>query len=289
VSGDLDAIWADNSIDCVAILTPPNSHLELVLEAAKAGKHVLLEKPLEITTKRAEEMVKACRDAGVTFGVTLQHRFRKPGLKLREILKNGELGRMVGCSAVVPNWRPQTYYDQPGRGAKARDGGGVLITQGIHTLDLMLSLTGDVDEVFAYATTTPVHRMESEDLVAAALKYKNGALGVISATTAAYPGFGERIEFIFEKGTAFILGTELKVGFHDGRKVEIERDPNEGGTGADPMAFAHDQHRAIIADFLDAIDNKREPAVSGQEALRVHRLIDALLLSADSGKTVKVA
>ncbi len=289
VSGDLDAIWADKSIDCVAILTPPNSHLELVLEAAKAGKHVLLEKPLEITTKRAEEMVKACRDAGVTFGVTLQHRFRKPGLKLREILKNGELGRMVGCSAVVPNWRPQTYYDQPGRGAKARDGGGVLITQGIHTLDLMLSLSGDVDEVFAYATTTPVHRMETEDLVAAALKYKNGALGVISATTAAYPGFGERIEFIFEKGTAFILGTELKVGFHDGRKVEIERDPNEGGTGADPMAFAHDQHRAIIADFLDAIDNKREPAVSGQEALRVHRLIDALLLSADSGKTVKVA
>ena len=289
VSGDLDAIWADKSIDCVAILTPPNAHRDLVLAAAKAGKHVFLEKPLEITTARAEEMVKACRDAGVTFGVCLQHRFRKPGLKLRDIFKNGDLGRMVGCSAVVPNWRPQTYYDQPGRGTKARDGGGVLITQGIHTLDLMLSLSGDVDEVFAYATTTPVHRMETEDLVAAAVKYKNGALGVISATTAAYPGFGERIEFIFEKGTAFILGTELKVGFHDGRKVEIERDPNEGGTGADPMAFAHDQHRAIIADFLDAIDNKREPAVSGQEALRVHRLIDALLLSADSGKTVKVA
>jgi predicted dehydrogenase len=221
--------------------------------------------------------------------VVLQHRFRAPGLKLREILKNGDLGRIVGCSTVVSNWRPQPYYDQPGRGTKARDGGGVLITQGIHTLDLMLSLAGDVEEVFAYATTTPVHRMETEDLVAAAVKYRNGALGVISATTAAYPGFGERIEIICEKGTAFILGTELKVAFHDGRVVEIARDPNEGGTGADPMAFAHDQHRAVIADFLDAIDAKREPAISGREALRVHRLIDALLQSAASGKTVKVA
>jgi UDP-N-acetyl-2-amino-2-deoxyglucuronate dehydrogenase len=289
VSGDLDAIFADKSIDCVAILTPPNSHRDLVLAAAKAGKHVLLEKPLEISTPRAEDMVKACRAAELTFGVVLQHRFRAPGVKLREILKNGELGKIVSCSTIVPNWRPQTYYDQPGRGTKARDGGGVLITQGIHTMDLMLSIAGDVAEVFAYATTTPVHRMETEDLVGAAVKYKNGALGVIQATTAAYPGFPERIEIICEKGSAAITGTELKAAFHDGRVVEIARDPNEGGTGADPMAFAHDQHRAVIADFLDAIDNKREPAISGQEALRVHRLIDALLLSAASGKTVKVA
>src|SRR5215207_6323593 len=98
VSGDLDAIWADKSIDCVAILTPPNSHLELVLEAAKARKHVLLEKPLEITTARAEEMLKACRDAKVTFGVVLQHRFRAPGVRLRDIFKSGDLGQMVGCS-----------------------------------------------------------------------------------------------------------------------------------------------------------------------------------------------
>lgn len=289
VSGDLDAIFADKSIDCVAILTPPNSHRDLVLAAAKAGKHVLLEKPLEISTPRAEDMVKACRDAKLTFGVVLQHRFRAPGVKLREILKNGELGKIVSCSTIVPNWRPQTYYDQPGRGTKARDGGGVLITQGIHTMDLMLSIAGDVAEVFAYATTTPVHRMETEDLVGAAVKYKNGALGVIQATTAAYPGFPERIEIICEKGSAAITGTELKVAFHDGRVVEIARDPNEGGTGADPMAFAHDQHRAVIADFLDAIDNKREPMISGQEALRVHRLIDALLQSAATGKTAAVA
>ena len=164
----------------------------------------------------------------MTFGVVLQHRFRAPGVKLREILKNGELGKLVGCSTVVPNWRPQIYYDQPGRGTKARDGGGVLITQGIHTLDLMLSLAGRRGRSVRHATTTPVHRMETEDLVAAAVKYKNGALGVISATTAAYPGFGERIEIICEKGTAFILGTELKVAFHDGRVVEIARDPQRG-------------------------------------------------------------
>src|SRR5689334_6523838 len=289
VAGDLDAIFADKSIDCVAILTPPNSHRELVLAAAKAGKHVLLEKPLEITTARAEDMVKACRDAGLTFGVVLQHRFRAPGVKLRAMLKDGALGKIVGCTTIVPNWRPQTYYDQPGRGTKARDGGGVLLTQGIHTLDLMLSIAGDVAEVFAYATTTPVHKMETEDLVGAAVKYKNGALGAIYATTAAYPGFPERIDIICENGTAAIMGTELKVGFHDGRKVEIERDPNEGGTGADPMAFAHDQHRAVIADFLDAIDNKREPMISGREALRVHRLIDALLQSAATGKPAALA
>jgi len=289
VSGDLDAIWADESIDCVAILTPPNSHRDLVLAAAKAGKHVLLEKPLEISTARAEDMVKACRDAKVKFGVVLQHRFRPPGLKLREILRAGELGKIVGCSAIIPVWRPQKYYDEPGRGTKARDGGGVLITQGIHTLDLMLSLVGNVSEVFAYATTTPVHRMETEDLVGAAVKYEGGAIGVIQATTAAYPGFPERIEIIGEKGTAAILGTELKVAFHDGRVVEIKSDASEGGTGADPMAFPHDYHRSLIADFLDAIDKNREPVISGQEALRVHRLIDALLQSAATGKTATVA
>ena len=285
----LDAVLLDNSVDAVIILTPPNTHLDLVRRAAGAGKHILLEKPLEVTTERALELVRISRAAGVTLGIVLQHRFRPAAKALRDLLSAGELGKILGASAGIKLWRPQSYYDQPGRGTKARDGGGVLITQGIHTLDLMLSLTGDVEEVFAYAATTPVHRMETKDLVAASVKYKNGALGVISATTAAYPGFGERIEIICEKGTAFILGTELKVAFHDGRVVEIARDPNEGGTGADPMAFAHDQHRAVIADFLDAIDNKREPMISGNEALRVHRLIDALLQSAATGKTATVA
>jgi predicted dehydrogenase len=130
--------------------------------------------------------------------------------------------------------------------------------------------------------------METEDLVAAAVKYENGALGTIDATTAAYPGFPERIEIIGEKATASLVGSDLVVAHHDGRATELKTEFGAGGTGADPMAFPNDWHRAAIADFLDALDEKREPAISGQEALKVHRLIDALLEAGESGKTVRV-
>src|SRR5690606_21431217 len=118
-----------------------------------------------------------------------QHRFRPAGMKLAELLSEGELGRIVGCSTIIRLWRPQGYYDEPGRGSFARDGGGVLISQGIHTLDLMMSLAGPIDEVTGFATTTPVHRMETEDMVCAAARFANGAFGTIDATTGAHPRF----------------------------------------------------------------------------------------------------
>lgn len=283
-----DAILSDRTIDAVLILTPPNTHLDLVRRAAAAGKHVLLEKPLEITTERAVEMVELCERASVTLAIVLQHRFRPAGQKLRAMLAAGELGRIVECSTTIRLWRPQSYYDVPGRGTKARDGGGVLLSQGIHTLDLMLSLVGPVSEVCAMATTTSVHRMETEDLVCAAARFAGGALGTIMATTASYPGFPERIEITGEKATAVVAGTGLDVFHHDGRVTRFEADPSAGGTGADPMAFPHDWHRAVIADFLDAIETGRAPAISGREALKVHRLIDALLESSSTRATVKV-
>ena len=126
----LDTILADRSVDAVEILTPPNTHLDLVRQCAAAGKHILLEKPLEISTERACALVEAARTAGVTLAVMLQHRFRPAAMKLREMLRAGELGNIVGCSTVIRLWRPQSYYDLEGRGTKARDGGGVLITQG---------------------------------------------------------------------------------------------------------------------------------------------------------------
>ena len=196
LADDLEAILADKSIDCVEILTPPNTHLELVRKCAAAGKHILLEKPLDISTERSVALVEAAEQAAVTLGVMLQHRFRPAGMKLREIIRAGELGAIVNCSTTIRLWRPQSYYDVEGRGTRARDGGGVLITQGIHTLDLMLSLTGPISEVRGYATTSRVHRMETEDMAVAAVRFANGALGVIDATTAAYPGFAERIEII---------------------------------------------------------------------------------------------
>lgn len=289
LAGSLDAILTDKSIDCVEILTPPNTHLDLVKRCAEAGKHILLEKPLEITTERAVALVDAARKAGVTLGVMLQHRFRPAALKLREMLRAGELGKIVNCSTVIRLWRPQSYYDVEGRGTKARDGGGVLVTQGIHTLDLMLSLAGPIADVCGYATTSSMHRMETEDLVAAAVRYESGAIGTIDATTAAYPGFAERIEIIGEKATASLVGSDLVVAHHDGRVTEMKTEYGAGGTGADPMAFPNDWHRAVIADFLDALDQKREPMISGREALKVHRLIDALLEAGATGETVRVA
>ncbi len=289
LADDLDAVLGDPGIDAVFILTPPNTHLELVRRCAAAGKHVLLEKPLEIDTRRAVELVDTCRTSGVRLGVMLQHRYRPTGLALREVLASGRLGAIAGCSTVCRLWRPQSYYDEPGRGDKDRDGGGVLMTQAIHTLDLMLSLAGPVQEVVGFAKTSALHRMQTEDMVAAAVRYANGALGTIDATTAAYPGYPERIELIGENGTAVLAGTSLLVQFHDGTTISEDPPAAGDGTGADPMAFPHDWHRALITDFLDAIDADRDPPVNGETALNVHRLIDALLLAAETGGRVAVA
>ncbi|MGD9846433.1 MAG: Gfo/Idh/MocA family protein [Variibacter sp.] len=288
LADDLDAILADPAIDMVAVLTPPNTHRDIVSRAARAGKHILLEKPLEVSTARAVELVEACEAAGVTLGVVLQHRFRQAGRRLAALLRENALGPIVGCSTSIRLWRPQSYYDEPGRGTKARDGGGVLITQAIHTLDLMLSLAGDVAEVASYAATTPVHRMETEDMVCAGVRFANGALGVIDATTTAYPGYSERIEMIGEKGTAVLSGGELSMRYHDGRTDKVDTPAGSGGTGANPMDFPHDWHRDVIADFLDAVEQKRAPKISGREGLRVHGLIDALLESAASGQRTAV-
>ncbi len=288
LAASMDPILADPSVDAVLLLTPPNTHLELVRQCAEAGKHVLLEKPLDISTARAEALVEAARDAGITLGVVLQHRFRPAGMELARLLGGGRLGALVGVSVVINNWRPQAYYDQPGRGTKARNGGGVLLTQGIHTLDLMIALTGAPAEVAAYAATSPIHRMETEDIAMAAMRYADGALGTISATTCAYPGFPERIEIIAEKGTALLEGTSLQVRLHDGTQIKHGDISAGGGTGADPMAFPHDYHLALITDFLDALDEGRAPRVSGQEALKVHDLIDAILQSAECNAPVKI-
>jgi predicted dehydrogenase len=270
----LEAILEDRSVNAVVVLTPPNTHLEIAERCAAAGKHVLLEKPLEISTARAERLVQACKN--VKLGVVLQHRFRPAAEKLHELLP--KLGKLVSASAAIPNWRPQSYYDQPGRGTRARDGGGVLLTQAIHTLDLFLSFTGEPVEVKSFVTTTPVHKMETEDLVAAAVRFQDGALGVVHATTTAYPGFPERIELIGSRGTAQLEGTSLRMNLHDEAPVEFSTPAGAGGTGADPMAFPHDWHRGVLIDFLDAIEKNRGPRVNGLEALKVHRFIDALLL-----------
>ena len=288
VADNAEAIFDDPAIDAVLLLTPPSTHLDLVRQAAGAGKHVLLEKPLEIDLDRAQTLVTVAEEAGIKLGIVLQHRFRPVSVALRELIDEGRLGDIVSASARLYNWRPQSYYDQPGRGTRARDGGGVLLTQAIHTLDLMISLVGVPSEVTGYAATSPVHDMETEDLAFAATRFANGAIGAISATTAAYPGIPDAIEIIGTKGMARIEGAKMIAHFHDGTEKIVDDGALGGGAGADPMAFPHQHHRAVIEDFLHAIEQDRDPAVTGREALKVHRLIAAILRSSETGERVEV-
>lgn len=288
VTDSLETILSDPRVEAVAVFTPANTHADIGLACARAGKHVLMEKPLDITTARAETLVSGCRAAGVTLGVVLQHRFRPAALRAADLLASGALGQITGCSTTIRLWRPQSYYDEPRRGSFARDGGGVLISQGIHTLDLMLSLAGPVETVTGFAATSAVHRMETEDMVCAAARFENGAIGVIDATTAAYPGFHEEITITGTRGTLALRGGTLLAQFLDGTDERVEADTGAGGTGADPMDFPHDWHRAVMADFAAAIRGSRAPRVTGDEALRVHRLIDALVAAGDGSKPVEV-
>jgi UDP-N-acetyl-2-amino-2-deoxyglucuronate dehydrogenase len=283
-----EAMLADPKLDAVLILTPPNAREPFVAAAAKAGKHVLMEKPVERTTAAAERIVALCDDAGVTLGIMFQHRFRAASRALAALIARGELGRLQAVHLVVPWWRPQAgYYDKPGRGTLAQDGGGVLITQAIHTLDLMLSLAGDVDRVLALAATTGLHVMETEDFVSAGLWFANGAVGALMATTANYPGGAETIILNFDRASAILAAGTLTVRWLDGRVDEVG-EPSEGGGGADPMAFPFDWHKAQIADFAEAIRTGRQPLSTGHSALKVHRLIDAILASAARGEVVAV-
>jgi UDP-N-acetyl-2-amino-2-deoxyglucuronate dehydrogenase len=279
---------ADPAVDAVLVLTPPNAREAIVVAAARAGKHVLIEKPVERTTPAAERIVATCRDAGVRLGVVFQHRFREGSLALARLLRDGALGRIATVSLVVPWWRTQGYYDEPGRGTLAQDGGGVLITQAIHSLDLMLSLTGPVARVAAMAGTSAMHKMETEDTVGAGWLFANGAVGGLVATTALYPGGAETLMLGCEKATATLSAGTLTLAWLDGRTDSFGEPPGAGGGGADRMAFPFDWHMGLIADFVASVQAGRDPQSSGDTALVVHRLIDALLLSAREGRQVDV-
>jgi predicted dehydrogenase len=274
VTTDVDKALNDPAVSAVIVLTPPSAHLDVAEKCFRAGKHVLVEKPLEVSAARAARLVEVGRSSGRRLGVVLQHRFRPGSVGLRQILASGELGTVEAASVTVPWWRPQSYYDEPGRGTLARDGGGVLLTQAIHAFDLFRSLVGVSEVTAAHVTTTGLHRMETEDYVAALVRLGNGASGIVSATTAMYPGAPERIEIIATRGAAALVGGSLKVSFLDGREETLEAE-GRTGSGASIMDFPHDAHRDLIADFLDAVQNDRDPAISGEEALTTQRWIES--------------
>jgi predicted dehydrogenase len=284
----LEDILEDATIRAVLVLTPPNTHADIVQRLARAGKHVLVEKPLDVSLGKAEQMVTICEQSGVKLAVILQHRMRDASLALAGLIQDGTLGQLLSASASIRWWRPQTYYDEPGRGTLARDGGGVLMTQAIHTIDLLLSLTGMPDTVVAMVSTSAAHRMECEDTVAAVLRYPNGAIGHIDATTAAYPGFPERIELNFSLGSATLEAGELRAELMDGRNIQVGA-RQATGSGANPMAFDHAFHRAVLQDFVTAIRSDTEPAVTGRSALQAQRLIAAMMESSHRGAALSIA
>jgi UDP-N-acetyl-2-amino-2-deoxyglucuronate dehydrogenase len=274
-----DDLLAAPGLDLVLILTPPRTHLPIAEAVAAAGKHILVEKPVEVSVTRGEALASAAEAAGVRCGVCLQHRFRPASLHLKSLLEAAGLGQILSASASIRWWRDEAYFAQAGRGMLARDGGGVLLTQAIHTLDLLLHLVGPHKDVAGFAFTSPLRAIDTEDVAAAAIRFHNGAVGVLDATSVARPGYPERIEIAGTRGSAVLETLQLTINRTEGAP-EIVGSVQSGGGGADPMAFDHGPHRAVITEMLDAIEQGREPSNNVRSALHVQRLIEALLADA---------
>jgi predicted dehydrogenase len=278
---------ADPDIDFAIIATPPNARADIVAAMANAGKPILMEKPVERGLVAATAIVERCEAAGVPLGIVFQHRMREASQKLARLMADKALGDLALAEINVPWWRDQGYYDTPGRGTIAQDGGGVLITQAIHTLDLALSLTGPVTQVQALARTTKLHNMEAEDVVAAGLDFANGAVGTLTATTASFPGGAESITLHCTQASARLQSGEVHIHWQDGRTETYGAIAATGG-GADPMAFTHEWHQGILDDFVRSLEEGRPPLVTGRAALKTHALIEGLMESSIEGKRMKV-
>jgi UDP-N-acetyl-2-amino-2-deoxyglucuronate dehydrogenase len=284
VTDSLEAILDDRSIGLVFILTPPWTHLDLATRCAAAGKHILLEKPIEAVVERSERLVAMCDAAGVRLGIVFQNRFRTPHQRLAALLQEGRLGELISVSLAVRWWRGENYFAEPGRGIRARDGGGVLLTQAIHVMDQLVALVGPVESVGAFAATSPLRRIDTEDVVAAALRFPSGAIGALDATTTSFPGSPERIDIAGRLGSATLERRQLRVCLRDGTVIDEQEDAMDPAVQGDHLA-----HRRLIEDMVEAIEQGREPGASGRDGLVVHRLIEAVIRSADSGRFERVA
>ena len=292
VEPDLDALLARTDIDIVSVCVPSGLHAEVGVQVAAAGKHLVVEKPIDVTMAAADRLIHAARAAGVVMTVISQHRF-DPGLvELRRLLDSGALGRLVVGEAATKWYRTQGYYDSAAwRGTRALDGG-ALMNQGIHYVDLLRWSMGPVAEVTAVCATQ-THQMEAEDVALATLKFSSGAVGTIVASTAIFPGFAQRLEISGTGGTVVIEDGEI---VHRAFSAEVPEPGDRGsqlGTGASvPGAAANASalgiasHVAQIADLMAAIDEGRQPLVtaeSGRDALEV---VCAVYESAREGRAI---
>lgn len=285
---DLESAIHGNGIDGIIVATPPSFRGSIIEEAVKSRVPVLLEKPVSRNFVEAAAISKACQSANLVAGVVFQHRMREASRAAKSLLESGEIGRVFLVEAGVPWWRDQAYYDEPGRGTYSRDGGGVLISQAIHTIDLLLDLVGDVDSVTAELGTSGFHVMEAEDFSVVGMRFLNGARGSLVASTAFYPGNAEYIRIFAEHASISLAGAELVVSWRDGRTETIGAETGSGGS-ADPMAFTSDWHRDVFENFAEAAINQTKPLVSVDVALKSHAFIEAAERASKHGRRVSMS
>lgn len=284
---DLNEMVACEDIDAITIATPSGLHAEHALAAIANGKHVLVEKPIDISLEKADRLIKAAHDAGVVLTSVSQNRYGKGILKLHEWLDEGKLGRLVYGEASIIWYRSQEYYDSGDwRGTWALDGGGSLMNQGVHYADQLRWVMGKPKVISAHMATL-AHKIEVEDIVTASITFENGAIGTLTATTSAYPGFSTSLEIYGTEGTVMIKDNNIvRAVFTNGETYDAGVVENTGAGAADPTAIAYDLHTMQFVDFIDCINNKRTPWITGEDGRAALQLVLGVYESAKTGKPV---
>jgi predicted dehydrogenase len=276
-------------VDFLDLCTFPGYRLAAVELGAKYGKHVLVQKPMAVDLETAAAMIAVARAAAIQLGVVSQHRFDDSTLFLKRALAAGRLGTILQADAYVKWYRTDEYYARPVKGSWAGEGGGALISQAIHQLDVLLYLIGAVDEVFGYWHLGAIHKIESEDLVCAVMHYSSGALGVIQAATALWPGYPERIEIHGTKGSVIVSGDQLTtwdVRDDHGEPPPLSLAAKSGAS--DPMAISLTPFERQLADFGEACKSGCAPASSGIDGYRALQLVRSIYTACAEGRKVKI-
>ena len=292
----LDAMLADPTVEIVTIGTPSGAHMEPAVAAARAGKHVIVEKPLEITLQRCDKIIEACEKAGVVLSTIFPSRFHDSAVAIKQALTQDRFGRLTLGDAIVKWYRSQAYYDSGAwRGTWKLDGGGALMNQAVHSVDLLTWLMGPVVEVRAQMGLIAHERIAVEDTALATVKFASGAMGIIEASTAVYPGYLKRIEIHGTEGSAVMEEEDIvkwdfaKPARRDAEiRKKMEDRKSTGGGAADPKAIGHHGHTRQFQDVLSAIKRKAAPLIDGLEGRRSIEIILAIYKAAETGRAVKL-
>ena len=276
-------------VDYVDVCTFPDFRLQPIEICAQTGKHVQVQKPVSTSLETARQMIETARRGGILLGVVSQHRFDDASLFLSKAITAGRLGKLLQCDYYVKWYRSPQYYSRPIKGSWQTEGGGALINQAIHGIDILRWIAGPVKQVFGMWQLGALHKIESEDVVNAVMQFANGATGVVQASTAFWPGYTERTEFHGTAGTAIISGDKLTtwdVENDGGEPAPVAKDVASGAS--DPMAISLEPFERQFLDFADAIAKGRKPLVAGEEGYQALEVVDAVYRSCRTGAKVNL-